>query len=348
MKKTFLLLTLIFLTNKLFAQTNHDDYGKIFLATLVSENSGLPEESRQFLVSRIRQATSNYGIGSYDTNARFVIAAKVNVLTKDIIAGPPQKVAHQLEFIFSIADIETQSIFSTISFQTYGTGNNENQAMIDAIKRIDISNTKVKSILEEGKNKIINYYSTNCDFIIKAALSDSKMGKYNKAIYDLSMVPEACQTCYYKCLEILHNVYQQKTNVEGRVIVSKANSIWSAKLNTSAAEEAGELLTSIDPNSSAQKEAKLLINKIDKKLRSDQKARWELKVKQYNDRIALKKESIRNAEEKSKRDAIASEINSNRNFELDKMRINSYRDVAVTYAKNQPKQIRTEQFIFLR
>jgi FKBP-type peptidyl-prolyl cis-trans isomerase (trigger factor) len=108
------------------------------------------------------------------------------------------------------------------------------------------------------------------------------------------------------------------------------------------------LLTSIDPNSSAQKEAKLLINKIDKKLRSDQKARWELKVKQYNDRIALKKESIRNAEEKSKRDAIASEINSNRNFELDKMRINSYRDVAVTYAKNQPKQIRTEQFIFLR
>lgn len=136
--------------------------------------------------------------------------------------------------------------------------------------------------------------------------------------------------------------------MEGRIIVSKANSIWSAKLNTSAAEEVSELLTSIDPNSSAQMEAKLLINKIDKKLRADQKARWEFKLKQYNDRIALKKESMRIAEEKSKRDAIASELSSNRNFELDKMRINSYREVAITYAKNQPKQITTNRFIFLR
>ena len=57
---------------------------------------------------------------------------------------------------------------------------------------------------------------------------------------------------------------------------------------------------------------------------------------------------MRIAEEKSKRDAIATEISSNRNFELDKMRINSYREVAVTYAKNQPKQITTNRFIFLK
>ncbi len=330
MKKTLLFITLIFLTNKLFAQTNLDDYGRILLASFVPENSGLPEESRQILASRISQATSNYGIGSNDPNARFVISAKVNVLTRDIIAGPPQKIAQQLEFTLSIADLETQTIFSTISFQTKGIGNNENQAMIDAIKRIDLSNPKVKSILEDGKNKIINYYSTNCDFIIKSALTDRKTGKYDKAIYDLSKVPEVCQTCYFKCLDILTQVYQQKIDIEGRLIVNKANSIWSAKLNTASAEEIGDLLTSIDPNSSAQKEAKLLINKIDKKLRADQKARWEFKLKQYNDRIALKKESMRIAEEKLKLDAIASEINSNRNFELDKMRINTYRDVAVT------------------
>jgi len=348
MKKLYIFLLLTIFNNQLFAQTNLGDFGRIVLASYVPENSGFPEESRQFLVSRLSQVTSNFGIGSNDPNARFVISAKVNVLTKDIIAGPPQKIAQQLEFILSIADVETQSIFSTISFQVKGIGNSENQAMIDAIKRIDISNPKVKSILEEGKNKIINYYSTNCDFIIKAALTDTKTGKYDKAIYDLSMVPEVCQSCYFKCLDLLTNIYQQKIDVEGRVIVTKANSIWSAKLNTSAAEEVSELLTSIDPNSSAQMEAKLLINKIDKKLRADQKARWKFKLKQYNDRIALKKESMRIAEEKSKRDAIASELSSNRNFELDKIRINSYREVAVTYAKNQPKQITTNRFIFLK
>lgn len=348
MKKLFIFIQLTIFNNQLFAQTNLDDFGRIVLASYVPENSGLPEESRQFLVSRLSQVTSNFGIGSKDPNARFVISAKVNVLTKDIISGPPQKIAQQLEFILSIADVETQSIFSTISFQVNGIGNNENQAMIDAIKRIDITNLKVKSILEEGKNKIINYYSTNCDFIIKAALSDTKTGKYDKAIHDLTVVPEVCQSCYNKCLDLLTIIYQQKIDEEGRIILTKANSIWTAKLNNAAAEEVGELLTSIAPNSSAQKEAKVLIIKIDKKLKADQKARWKFKLKQYYDRLALKKESMRIAEEKSKRNAIASEISSYRNFELDKMRINSYREIAVTYANNQPKQITNNRYLFLK
>jgi hypothetical protein len=54
------------------------------------------------------------------------------------------------------------------------------------------------------------------------------------------------------------------------------------------------------------------------------------------------------ADEKSKRDAIASENSASRNYDLDKMRINSYREVAITYAKNQPKQITSNRFIFLR
>jgi ubiquitin-protein ligase len=348
MKKIYLFIFFGILSNQLTGQTKRDDFGRIILASYVPEISGLPEESRQFLISRISQVASNYGIGSNDPSARFVIAAKVNVLSKDIIPGPPQRVAQQLEFILSIADSETQAIFSSISFQAKGIGNNENQAIIDAIKRIDISNPKVKSILEEGKNKILSYYSSNCDFILKTALTDSKSGKYDKAIYDLSMVPEVCQSCYFKSLDTLTSIYQRKINEEGRVIVSKANSIWAAKLNVAAAEEIGDLLTNIDPNSSAQKDAANLVAKITAKLKADERARWQFKLKQYQDRIALKKESMRIAEEKSKRDAIASEKSQNRNFELDKMRINSYREVAITYAKNQPKQIISNRYIFLR
>jgi hypothetical protein len=179
-------------------------------------------------------------------------------------------------------------------------------------------------------------------------LTDSKSGKFDKAIYDLTMVPEVCQSCYFKSLDTLTIIYQRKINEEGRVIVNKANTLWAAKLNAAAAEEIGDLLTKIDPKSSAQIDAAKLVAKIDAKLKADERARWQFKLKQYKDQIELKKESMRIAEEKSKRDAIASEINSNRNFELDKMRINSYREVAITYAKNQPKQITTNRFIFLR
>jgi len=71
-------------------------------------------------------------------------------------------------------------------------------------------------------------------------------------------------------------------------------------------------------------------------------------MKQYADKIAAQKEQVIIAEEKSKRDdvyrenqsqrdAVAQEKQSQRNYDLDKIRVSACRDVAVEYAKNQPK-----------
>jgi hypothetical protein len=73
-------------------------------------------------------------------------------------------------------------------------------------------------------------------------------------------------------------------------------------------------------------------------------------MRQYADKVAAQKERVRIAEEKSKRDdvyrenqaqrdASFHEKQSQRNFELDKARIGAYREVAVAYAKNQPKSV---------
>ena len=89
---------------------------------------------------------------------------------------------------------------------------------------------------------------------------------------------------------------------------------------------------------------------LDAKLKADEKARWQFKMKQYADKIAMQKEQIRIAEEKGKRDdtyrenqsqrdAISQEKQSTRNYELDKIRANSYREIAVEQAKNQPKTV---------
>jgi len=48
---------------------------------------------------------------------------------------------------------------------------------------------------------------------------------------------------------------------------------------------------------------------------------------------------MRLAEEKSIRDDEFRENQAIRNLELDKIRVNAYREVAVEYAKNQPKTI---------
>ena len=99
-----------------------------------------------------------------------------------------------------------------------------------------------------------------------------------------------------------------------------------------------------------QTDVTAFIKAIDEKLKADEKARWQFKMKQYADKIALQKEQVRIAEEKGKRDdnyrenqsqldAISQEKQSSRNFELDKIRVNSYREVAVEQARNQPKTV---------
>ena len=83
----------------------------------------------------------------------------------------------------------------------------------------------------------------------------------------------------------------------------------------------------------------MFIKNIDAKLKADEKARWQFKMKQYADKIAIKKEQIRIAEEKGKRDDAYRENQSVRNLELDKIRVNSYREIAVEQARNKPKTI---------
>ena len=73
-------------------------------------------------------------------------------------------------------------------------------------------------------------------------------------------------------------------------------------------------------------------------------------MKQYEDNVAKEKEKMRVAEEKSERDDVYRENQSQRdaefnekqagrNLELDKLKVNAYREIAITYAKNQPKTV---------
>jgi hypothetical protein len=101
---------------------------------------------------------------------------------------------------------------------------------------------------------------------------------------------------------------------------------------------------------SCQADVAVFIKTIEAKLKADEKARWQFKMKQYTDKVSAQKEQFRISEEKSKRDdvyrenqsqrnAVAQEKQSQRNYELDKIRVSAYRDVGVEYAKNQPKVV---------
>lgn len=347
MKKNIALLILFFVSGSFMsnAQVKLDDFGRIVLNTYLPEDIELPEESKKILLTKLNQIISINGIGGGQVNPRFILTANVNVGTKDIISGPPQLIAQNLEVTLYVGDAISNTIFSTTSVSLKGIANNENKAFIDALKTINPKNKEISKFLEDGKTKIISFYSTNCDFIIKNSQVLAKQEKFDEAIYTLSLVPEVCKDCYFKCLDTLTAIYQQKIDADCKLKFNKAKVIWASAQTPNGAELAGDVLSTINPIANCQSAIAAFIKVIDTKLKADERARWQFKIKQYQDKIAIKKESMRVAEERSKRNAIANEKRADRNFELDKMRINSFREVAATYAKNQPKSL-TNNYIY--
>ena len=338
MKKILLALALI---NGAFTSTAQvlDDFGRIVLNTYLPENIALPTEAKNQLSNKLNQITSNNGIGGNGVNPRFIITANVSVGTKDIIAGPPQLIAQNLDITLFIGDALSNTIFSNFTLSLKGVGTNENKAFIDAFKTLNPKNKDIMAFLENGKSKILSYYESQCDFILKDAEALVKQQKFEEAIYKLSLVPEVSQKCYFNTLDKITVIYQQKIDADCKLKLNQAKSVWTSAQNPKGAEDAGDILNTINPIASCQVEVSALTKLIDTKLKADEKAKWQFKMKQYADKIAAQKEKIRIVEQKSIRDDTNRENQSNRNYELDKLRVNSYREVAVEYARNQPKSV---------
>lgn len=347
MKNKILVIVFLYTTLYTNSQVNTNDFGRIIINTHVIDDVGIPNEAKSYLVTKLDQITSNNGLGGNQINPRFIITAKVNIGTKDIIAGPPQMIAQNIELSLFIGDAFTNTIFSNVVLELKGVGTNENKATIDALKRLKSKNKMIKLFLEEAKNKIINYYSTQCDFIIKDAQTLVKQEKYDEAIYQLALVPEVCQECYFKCLDTLAHIYQQKIDADCKIKFNEAKVTWSATQNPAGAEKSGEILSTINPMASCQTGVSTFIKSIEAKLKADEKTRWQFKMKQYADNITAERERVRLAEEKGMRDDIYREKQSSRNFELDKINSNNSREIAAEYARNQPKTV-TYNNIFWR
>jgi predicted transposase YbfD/YdcC len=328
MKKIIVGLLLLGILQNAKAQNQgtSDDLSKITLNTYVSEKAALTGDAKNLLEDKLRQIVSVNGLGDNSSNARFIITAAVNIGTKDIVAGPPQMIAQNVEVSLFIGDALDDKIFSTVLLSLKGVGTNENKSFIEAIKSINPKKKEIVSFIEAGKNKIIAYYNTQCELIINDAMSLAQKEKYDEAIYKLSLVPIACTSCYSKCSQKIHEIYEASINQDGKHKLSEANAVWASASNLSGAEKAIALLSKIHLDASCKKDADKLIEQISSKLQADEKKDWELKLKQYEDAQKMEQQRMRMTEE--------SDV---RNSQLESERLNAAKQVALEYAKNQPK-----------
>ena len=306
MKKITLCLFICATSLNLTAQNKLNDINRIVLNTYVPQQiETLPTQAKSLLENKLSQISSNYGMGGAAINPRFVLMVNIAVLSKDIISGPPQMTSINFEFTFFIADAVDMKKYANTSIEVkgVGVGNNETKAYLDAIKNINVNNLVIKKFIEDGKSRIIDFYTTQCDFIIRDAIILSKKGDYDASIIKLASVPDVCEKCYIKAMDTMQFVYQQKVDKECLVIIRDAKTTWMANPNSEGAERVAEIINSISPFSSCEPDAGSLMKEIQNKLREDEKRKWEFKMTKYNDAIKLKKEAMRIDEEDRKRNA---------------------------------------------
>jgi hypothetical protein len=299
------------------AQVKLDDFGRVILNTYLPDNNSIPAEAKKALETKLSQITTNNGMGGSTANPRFIITAVLNVTSKDIVPGPPQMIAQNIEVTLFVGDAIANTFFSNTVISIKGVGTNENKALIDAIKNINPKNKDITAFLEEGKNKIITYYATQCDFIIKDAETLAKQEKFDEAIYKLALVPEVCKDCYFKTSELVADLFQQKIDSDCKAKLAKAKMLWSGQKNGQKAEEVIDVISDINPNAACYTAVEIFTKEINAKIKAEEKARLELALKKYKDRLAIEKQQI-----------------------------NAYKEIAVEYAKNQPKTITYNNIIW--
>lgn len=304
MKK--IVYTILFLVvTTLVAQEKKSSDGISLAAYVPAQVEGIPASAKKMLLNRLTQIITKNGISNNVYNSRFVLAPNIDVVSKDITPTAPPKTALNLNVTLYIGDGISGTLFASQSIELKGVGTNENKAYIAAIKRLSPKNADVLAFVETGKEKIIEYYNNNCSNIIKQASALEAQNQFEEALILLTNVPEA-STCFNKVKAKIGALYKKAIDRDCKQKLAEASAIWAANQDIDAANEAGAILSTVEPQGSCYGQVKSLYAKIAARVKdlSDRDWKYQLKV------LDLKKSAIKAA-----------------------------RDVGVAYGKNQPKSV---------
>ncbi|MCD4679996.1 MAG: hypothetical protein K8S00_06375, partial [Bacteroidales bacterium] len=262
MKRILYFLTLLLLQNVIYAQNEYgkiDDTERISLRPVIpSQVEKLSPASKNLLINKMRKIATVNGLADTDLFSRFVITASIDVLYKSTTSTIPPMFVYTLDVTFYIVDIRSQIIYTQTNMEIKGVGKNETKAYISALKNINPKSSRIKHFVENGKEKIIEYFNDQCDFIIKQAETLAAQKKYENAINELSSVPNVCKDCYLICMDKANDVYKQYIDNKCTEDITKARAAW-ASFNE---KEALDYLSQIFPDTKCYQEAQKLVEEI--------------------------------------------------------------------------------------
>ena len=291
----------------MFAQTEY-----LPISVYASDNSeSFPQGAKAMIENKLTQLLTKNGIAGLDYMGQFVLTITSTPLDKDVIPGPPMKIAEKMEMNLYIVDTYAKTILSSASFAIRGLGETENKCYLNAISHMPLQTPQIAQFVKDGKQKIIDYYNHEGEALIKKANYLAKKKEYEEALWIISLIPQQSKQ-YDAALQAGLDIYRQYLTNECHIYLAAARQAWAAEQNAAGAAAAGEYLAYILPDAGCYDEAMDLYREIKGKVLDD----WKFEMKKYQDGV-----------------------------DLEKQRIDAARQIGVAYGTHQPAQTTSIEFL---
>ena len=271
-----------------------DDIGRIVLSPYVVSNANIPDYAISVLNNKLTQIVAKQGMAGNSVDKRFIITANLSEVTRDITPTAPPMIALTVAPTIYIGDAITGDLFSSSQLPNVkGVGENETKAYLNAIKNINVNSPAVVQCINEGKEKIIEYYNSQIDFLLAEAESLAQSQQYEDAMIKLATVPNICKDAYLKAYEKIGEIYQRKIDLEGDKLYNEAYAQWKTAKTEESAQKVVELVAQINPLSAAAPKSRTLVKSVEAhysaiaaRRREIEERNWQFKMRQYEDQRA--------------------------------------------------------------
>ena len=302
MNKLFPVFLLI-ISHTLFAQNNlSSEQKEYYLGRIVLSVVVMPEDiekmtasEKAMLENRSLSIATNNGIASTSEESSFILVPKIDVYDEQVSEGMKNITVVRMEYNLSIRQSHNNTVFASYTTKLRGSGFNRNEAVRNAISQIDPADPKARSFIDEGQNKILQFFNSKCKDILAETDKYAAVGDYEHALAILLSVPTEATTCNDEIKAKAFSIFKlyQKKKCASQIQLAKAQA---------AGKQFVPALTTlgfVDANSSCSAEANALVSSIQSKMSIEEKRQWE-----------MEKERMKNSLEIERWKAISSVISS--------------------------------------
>ncbi len=178
------------------------------IRVLPVSNKNIGDNAASMLYNRLNQAVSLNGLASTDNSNKFLLVPSVTVVSIEPTATAPVQYVAEIEISLFLVDNDRKMLMSQEILTKKGVAENENKAVAEAVNAVKSRDPRLKKLIVIGKNRIVEYYNTECDKVMETINAYLEMEMYDEALNELNAIPQidAELDCYKNSIDVLSRI----------------------------------------------------------------------------------------------------------------------------------------------